>query len=322
MVNRNSSYISHLAKNEGRESEKNFIATKVASSSDRDTSENHKIHHDNKLPFYLKLSMFGILVLVLQCFNENTFGNSFECENIMQEGALDLGVNRSLGELVKNVSTPKRTIKISNIPEKIEEESSISEYVEEVDNDDDEEDDKEKYRKMAEEAYKQKMEERYRMEMEEDGPTHVPGPGHNHNHGPPNLSEEELIQLLKVLPPPPPEFFKRRFGIVPGSNADRRLPFNNPQQMLQFLKLVNEKHNMVCGNDSCCNDGNCEEDEEENPSVIDNIIRDISNVAPVILPAIPPVLMMFIGTQRTYLLLYTLSLIKDAYNFIQRARNQ
>ncbi|ANQ10776.1 Uncharacterized protein PCOAH_00048200 [Plasmodium coatneyi] len=326
MVNRNTSHISHVAQNEGRNSEKNFVASEDSSSCGKNTWESHKNGKDNKFPFYLKLSMFGILVLVLQCFNETTFGNTFECEDKFQ-GPMNLGANRSLGEFLKKVSSPKQKLKIASLPETSEEDSSITPYVEEEE-EEDEEDDREKYRKMAEESYRQKMEERYKMAMEEEEARHVPGPGHNHHHhhhGPPKLTEEELIQLLKVLPPPP-EALKRRFGITPGSSADKRFPFDSPEQLLQFLKFINEKHSMVCGNKSCCNTaGNCveeDEEEEEGPSLIQNVIRDITNVAPVILPTIPPLLMMFIGTQKTYLLLYTLNLIKDAYFFLQRAKNQ
>ncbi|GAB65076.1 hypothetical protein PCYB_042800 [Plasmodium cynomolgi strain B] len=311
MVNTNSSHISYFAQNEGRNTE-NVVAAKDSSSSGKSTWASHKANNGNKFPFYLKLSMFGILVLVLQCFNENTFGNTFECEKIMQEGALDLGANRSLGELIRKESTSKQAIKTGSSSKG----SSSSAHIEEVE---DEDDDKKIYRKMAEESYKQKVEERYRA-MSDDRPARVPGPRHNHHsQGPPKMSEQELIQLLRMLPPPPPAM-QRRLGIVPGSSADRRLPFDSPEQMLQFLKFMNDRQNMMCGNGSCCDTGECGEEEEEK-SIIKNIIRDVSNVAPYVLPAIPPLLMMFIGTQRTYLLLYTLSLIKDAYNFLQRVNN-
>ncbi|CAI7718594.1 Plasmodium exported protein, unknown function [Plasmodium vivax] len=304
MVNTNSSNISLFAQNEVRNTE-NVVAAKDSSSSVKGTWAGHKTNNGNKFPFYLKLSMFGVLFLVLQCFNENAFGNTFECETRMQEGAFDLGVSRNLGETSKKASTSKQAVKAGS--------SSNDEEAE------DEDDDKDKYRKMAEEAYKQKVEERYKI-MSDDKPTRVPGPRHNHQ-GPPKLSEQELIQLLRMLPPPPQAMQKRPRN-VPGPSGDRRMPFDSPEQMLQFLKFMNDRQNMMAGNNNaCCNFGECEEEEEEDKSIIKNIIRDVSNVAPLILPALPPLLMMFIGTQRTYLLLYTLSLVKDAYNFLQRVKN-
>ncbi|EUD66888.1 hypothetical protein C922_02874 [Plasmodium inui San Antonio 1] len=317
MVNTDCRNISHFAQNEERNTE-NVVAAEDSSTSGKGTWPSQKINNSSKFPFYLQLSMFGILVLVLQCFNENTFGNTFECENILQEAALDLGGNRILGESSKEAITPKE-VKTGSSSTKSEEASSSSAHVEEVE---DEDDDKEMYRKMAEESYKQKVEERYRT-MSDDIPARVPGPRQNQNYqGLPKLSEQELIQLLKMLPPP--EAMQRRPGIVPGSNADRRLPFNSPEQMLQFLKSMNERQNMMAGNNAPCNCSECieedEEDEEGPKFIIKSIIRDISNVAPYVFPAIPPLLMMFIGTQKTYLLLYTLSLIQDAYNFLERIK--
>ncbi|KJP85801.1 hypothetical protein AK88_04560 [Plasmodium fragile] len=251
-----------------------------------------------------------------QFVNENTFGSTFECENIIQEGGLELRVTRSLAELLSDGSTSTRTLKLGSPSKKCNEEISTPPHVEEVQ---DKQDDKEKYRKMAEESYKQKVEERYKTMMSDDMPIRVPRSRHNHKHlGLPNLSEDDLIQLLKVLPPPP-EALKRRLGIVPGSSADKRFPFDSPQQMLDFLKLMNDQHNLMSGDDSCCSVGeSAEEQEEQYPSIVKELISNVSNLAPVILPAIPPLLMMIIGTQKTYILLYTLSLLKDAYNFIQQ----
>ncbi|KJP85802.1 hypothetical protein AK88_04561 [Plasmodium fragile] len=71
MVRTNSSHMSYMAKNEGRNNEKNVLEDKNSDSSGKDTLQGHKTAHgNNKFPFYLKLSMLGILVLVLQCFNE------------------------------------------------------------------------------------------------------------------------------------------------------------------------------------------------------------------------------------------------------------
>ncbi|GAW79587.1 Plasmodium exported protein, unknown function [Plasmodium gonderi] len=310
MVNASFNRITNVSRNEGRNHEC-AVTTKDSDSGSMGTWESQRTtNNNNKFPFYLKLSIFGILFLALQCFTENnTFGNSFDSEGINTYGvSFDLRTNRNLGESLRKAKDVKETI--------LEEETSSAPRVQEVD---DEDDKKKKNKKLAEEMYKKKMEERFKT-MSNNRPTHVPGPSHQHNHHLPKLSDQELMQLLRFLPPPP-QAMQRRPANQGGSNAGGRLPFESPEQMMQFLRFLNETQNMM-GNNACCKLGECDEEEEiEKKSVIKTMISDAFNVVPFLLPAVPPLLMMFIGTQRTYLLLYTLSLVKDAYDILQKMKN-
>ncbi|SBT86607.1 Plasmodium exported protein, unknown function [Plasmodium malariae] len=195
----------------------------------------------------------------------------------------------------------------------------------------------EKYRKMAEETYRKKLEERYKK-MTEEEPRHIPQPlpyPNNCPDIPPQLTEEQFIQLLKMLPPEhllqlqqqmqPQQRLQaqgpiNRMQEMPStSNGEGGgFPFGSPEEMLQFMKFINERQNM---NQRCGQVEVYDEGEGQKKSIIKNMFKDITKMSPMIWPAVPPLLMMFIGTQKTYLILYTLSLIQDAFNFVQKIRN-
>ncbi|SBS91516.1 Plasmodium exported protein, unknown function [Plasmodium ovale] len=322
MVN-SKSIMSGIMKNEGYD--ERVLSNKLITSSEKENGS-YRTSKTKKSPLYMKICVFTLLVFVMHCSNDsNTFkkSSSGEGRNV-EKVTSDLRSNRCLAQIFKKLSEIKESIVGEKTANEDEEESDdegegvSNPHVEEAGHVKDEE----KHRKLAEETYRKKVEERYGHPGSKNSarrPEQRYQPPMNPNQFPPQISEQQLLQLLKHLPPPPVPMNRMPMNIPGPSGANRGgLHFENPQQMMEFLKFMNER----AGNKMCSLSGNCEEVEEddEEKTFLKKMANDIEQLIPVLLPALPPLLMMLLGTQKTYLVLYTLSLAKDAYVFLQRMK--
>ncbi|SBT31932.1 hypothetical protein POVWA2_009570 [Plasmodium ovale wallikeri] len=322
MVN-SKSIMSGIMKNEGYD--ECILSNKLITSSEKENGS-YRTSKTKKSPLYMKICLFTLFIFVMHCSNDNnTFNKSSSSEGRnVEKVTSDLRSNRCLAQIFKKLSEIKESLVGEKTANEDEEESDDEEegvsnpQVEEAGDEKAEE----KHRKLAEETYKKKVEERYGHPGSSNSarrPEQRYQPPMNPNQFPPQINEQQLLQLLKHLPPPPMPMNRMPMNIPGPAGANRGgLHFENPQQMMEFLKFMNER----TGNKMCSLSGNCEEEEEddEEKTFLKKMANDIEQLIPVVLPALPPLLMMLLGTQKTYLALYTLSLAKDAYVFLQRMK--
>ncbi|SCL81433.1 Plasmodium exported protein, unknown function, partial [Plasmodium berghei] len=149
--------------------------------------------------------------------------------------------------------------------------------------------------------------------------------------GMPMPSEDELKQMLKMfgqaMPQENPGSSRRGHGKKPNNMPPMHI--NQLLPIMNMLGLPNVNTFNKPSSDTKCDCSDCRKNAKTmskgkkrkrrnlNTSIASNIVKHAVGYIPVILPLIPTLLLMFSGTRFTYVVLYTMSLIKDAYNFIQ-----